>query len=106
MAIIPLRRQTRQESFARPRARSDCVCQNGNTSAWPVGDEGRSFEPHLHEHRRAEVLVGVPPVRWAGRAAARAQDALVHAVELLAVLDGLRDSNHSNKIHPAHTHTG
>ena len=43
----------------------------------------------LHEDRRAEVLVGVPPVRWAGGRAARAQDALVHAVELGPVLPTL-----------------
>ena len=43
----------------------------------------------LHEDRRAEVLVGVPPVRGAGGRAARAEDALVHAVELGPVLPAL-----------------
>lgn len=49
----------------------------------------RHTSRHLHEDRGAEVLVGVPPVRRARGAAAGAQDALVHAVELLAVLYGL-----------------
>mmetsp|Transcript_7869 Transcript_7869/g.17132 ORF Transcript_7869/g.17132 Transcript_7869/m.17132 type:complete len:262 (+) Transcript_7869:175-960(+) len=43
----------------------------------------------LHEHCRSQVFVGVPPVGGAGRGAAGAQDALVHAVQLLAVLNGL-----------------
>ena len=37
----------------------------------------------------AQVLVGMPPVRGAGGGAARAQDALVQAVQQLAVLVGL-----------------
>jgi len=46
-----------------------------------------SFTPHnhLHEHGGAEVRVRVPPVGRAAGGAARAQDALVHAVQLLAV---------------------
>lgn len=43
----------------------------------------------LHEDGGAEVLLRVPPVRGARGAAARAQDALVQAVELLALLLGL-----------------
>lgn len=43
----------------------------------------------LHEDRRAEVLVGVPPVRRTGGRAASAQDALVHAIELGPVLPAL-----------------
>lgn len=43
----------------------------------------------LHEDSRAEVLFAVPPVRWAGCAAAGAKDALVEAVELAAVFLGL-----------------
>lgn len=43
----------------------------------------------LHEDSGAEVLVLVPPVRWARGRAACAENALVHAVELLAVLLGL-----------------
>jgi len=46
---------------------------------------------HLHQHGRAEVRVGVPPVRRAAGGAARAQDALVHPVELLAVHLGLQE---------------
>mmetsp|Transcript_36413 Transcript_36413/g.114130 ORF Transcript_36413/g.114130 Transcript_36413/m.114130 type:complete len:295 (-) Transcript_36413:144-1028(-) len=44
----------------------------------------------LHEHGRPEVGVRVPPVARAGGGAARAEDALVHAVELLAVLARLQ----------------
>mmetsp|Transcript_15215 Transcript_15215/g.41587 ORF Transcript_15215/g.41587 Transcript_15215/m.41587 type:complete len:308 (-) Transcript_15215:66-989(-) len=40
----------------------------------------------LHEHGRAEVVLGVPPVGRAGGHAAGAQDALVHAVQLGAVV--------------------
>mmetsp|Transcript_69893 Transcript_69893/g.197200 ORF Transcript_69893/g.197200 Transcript_69893/m.197200 type:complete len:210 (+) Transcript_69893:17-646(+) len=43
----------------------------------------------LHEHGGAEVELGVPPVGGAGGHAAGAEDALVHAVELGAVVDGL-----------------
>lgn len=50
-----------------------------------VGDPAVS----LHEDGGAEVLVLVPPVRRARGGAARAENALVHAVELLAVLLGL-----------------
>ena len=39
----------------------------------------------LEEDSRAEVLLRVPPVRRAGGRAARAENALVQAVELLAV---------------------
>jgi hypothetical protein len=39
----------------------------------------------LHEHGWAEVFFAVPPVGRAGRAAAGAENALVEAVELLAV---------------------
>lgn len=42
-----------------------------------------------HEHGRAEVLARVPPVAGARSGAASAQNALVHAVELLAVGNGL-----------------
>ncbi len=40
----------------------------------------------LQQHGRAQVLLRVPPVRRTRRRAARAQDTLVQAVELLAVL--------------------
>lgn len=43
----------------------------------------------LHQGRGPQVLVLVPPVRRAGGGAARAEDALVHAVQLGAVLAGL-----------------
>lgn len=39
----------------------------------------------LHQHGGAQVTIGIPPVRWARRRAASAQDALVHAIEFLAV---------------------
>ena len=44
----------------------------------------------LHEHGRSEVLVAVPPVRRARRRAAKAENALVEAVQLLAVVHGLQ----------------
>lgn len=43
----------------------------------------------LEEDGGAEVLLSVPPVRGARGGAAGAEDALVEAVELVAVLDGL-----------------
>jgi hypothetical protein len=43
----------------------------------------------LQQDRGAEVLLAVPPVGWAGGGAARAQDAFVETVELLAVLGRL-----------------
>lgn len=43
----------------------------------------------LQQHGRAEVLLAVPPVGWAGGGAAGAEDALVQAVELAAVGLGL-----------------
>ena len=43
----------------------------------------------LHEYSRSEVLLAVPPVGWARRAAACAQDALVETVKLLALILGL-----------------
>lgn len=43
----------------------------------------------LEEDGGAEVLLGVPPVRGARGGAAGAEDALVEAVELVALLDGL-----------------
>jgi len=44
----------------------------------------------LHEHGRSKVVVRVPPVGWAGCGATGAENALVHAVELLPVLRGLK----------------
>lgn len=44
----------------------------------------------LHQHGGAQVLLGVPPVRGARGGAAGAQDALVQAVQLGAILDGLQ----------------
>lgn len=43
----------------------------------------------LEEDGGAEVLLGVPPVRGARGGAAGAEDALVEAVELVALLDRL-----------------
>jgi len=40
---------------------------------------------HLLQNRRAEVVLRVPPVARAARRAARAQDALVHAIELIPI---------------------
>ena len=40
----------------------------------------------LHQHRRPQISVPVPPVRGTRGRAARAQDALVHAVQFSAVL--------------------
>lgn len=40
----------------------------------------------LHQHGGAEVLLAVPPVGWAGGRAAGAEDALVEAVKLAALL--------------------
>jgi len=39
----------------------------------------------LEQNGRAEVLLAVPPVRWAGCGAASTEDALVKAIELLAI---------------------
>jgi hypothetical protein len=39
----------------------------------------------LHEDGWAEILLGVPPVGWAGCGAARAENAFVETVKLLAV---------------------
>ena len=43
----------------------------------------------LHEDSRSKVLIGIPPIRWAGSAAASTEDALVHAIKLGPVLAGL-----------------
>ena len=43
----------------------------------------------LEQHRGAEVLVRVPPVRWARSGAASAQDALVQTIQLGSILLGL-----------------
>lgn len=43
------------------------------------------------QHRGAQVLVRVPPVGWAGGGAAGAEDALVQAIQLGAVLLGLQE---------------
>jgi hypothetical protein len=45
----------------------------------------------LHQYGRTKVLVALPPVARARRAAARAQDALVHAVELGPILARLQE---------------
>lgn len=44
----------------------------------------------LEEDGWAEVLLRVPPVRWAGCGAAGTQDALIETVELLALLNRLK----------------
>jgi len=44
----------------------------------------------LHQHRRAEIFVAVPPVRWTRGGAASAEDALVHAIQLGSVLHRLK----------------
>lgn len=55
------------------------ICES--RTAWlPVG---------LQQHGGAEVAVGVPPVSWARGAAARAEDALVEAVQFGAILHAL-----------------
>mmetsp|Transcript_1446 Transcript_1446/g.2907 ORF Transcript_1446/g.2907 Transcript_1446/m.2907 type:complete len:247 (-) Transcript_1446:109-849(-) len=43
----------------------------------------------LHEHGGSKVLLAVPPVRRARRGAARAQNALIHAIDEQALLLGL-----------------
>lgn len=47
-----------------------------------VGLVARVLDPAqgVHDHRGAQELLPVPPVRRAGVRAARAQDALVHAI--------------------------
>ena len=45
----------------------------------------------LHEHGRSEILIAVPPIRRTRRGAARAQNALVHAVQTRAVCFGLEE---------------
>jgi len=44
----------------------------------------------LHERRRSKILILVPPVAWATRRAASAEDALVHAIKLLSFLRALQ----------------
>ena len=39
----------------------------------------------LQQHGRAQVLVLIPPVGWAGGGAAGAEDALVQAIDLVPV---------------------
>ena len=46
---------------------------------------------YLEENGRSKVLIGAPPVRRTGRRAARAENALVQPIELLAVLLGLQE---------------
>ena len=40
----------------------------------------------LHQNRRSEIFIGIPPVRWTCGATTRAEDAFVHAVEFGTVL--------------------
>jgi hypothetical protein len=44
----------------------------------------------LHEHSRAEVLVGTPPVTWTGSGAASTENALVHAIEFGPIFNALQ----------------
>lgn len=53
----------------------------GSALVTGVGDPAVGLE----EHGWSEVLLAVPPVRWAGCAAACAENALVQTVELAAV---------------------
>ena len=61
------------------------VLAGGSLLVTRVGDPA----VRLHQHGGAEVFLAVPPVRRAGGAAACAENALVHAVQLLAVGRGL-----------------
>lgn len=45
----------------------------------------------LHQHSRTQVVVRSPPVRGAGGGAASTQNALVHTIQLLAVLLALQE---------------
>jgi len=45
----------------------------------------------LHQGSGTEVFVLVPPIRWAGRGATRAQNAFVQSVELLTVVWALEE---------------
>lgn len=40
----------------------------------------------LHEHRRSQILIGIPPVRGAGGGTARTEYALVHPVQFGTIL--------------------
>jgi hypothetical protein len=73
-----------QQSSNRSSIDHSAIIQHGSRGGGgiPIGVEQRGW---------AEVLLGVPPVGWAGGGAAGAEDALVHAVELGAVGLGLRD---------------
>lgn len=44
----------------------------------------------LHQHSRAQILLGIPPVRWARRGAASAQNALVQTIQLETILHRLQ----------------
>jgi len=45
----------------------------------------------LHEYGRSKVLLWVPPVGRARRAATETQDTLVETIQLLAILNGLKE---------------
>lgn len=45
----------------------------------------------LHQRRRAEVLVLIPPITGATRRTACTQDTLVHPIELFPIFRGLEE---------------
>lgn len=44
----------------------------------------------LHQHSRAQILLGIPPVRWARCGAASTQNTLVQTIQLKTILHGLQ----------------
>lgn len=52
----------------------------------------RVFDPTvcLHQNRRSQVLVGIPPITWTRRRAASTQNAFVHTIQLGTILFGLQ----------------
>lgn len=44
----------------------------------------------LHQHSRAQILLGIPPVRWARCGAASAQNTLVQTIQLETILHRLQ----------------
>lgn len=67
-----------------------CTCWRSNAAYIRMAGSTYSAVGHpspcLHQGRRAEVFVRVPPVTRARRAAARTQNAFVHAVQQFPVL--------------------
>lgn len=60
---------------------SFCRCMVSGVNNPPVG---------LHKNSWAQVLVTVPPIRWACRRTASAEDTFVEAVQFCSIISGLK----------------